>query len=273
MIRRATQSDAPAIETFLAQYPETSMFLRGNLAAHGVGQGDQDHSTDYFLWETPGIEAVFGLSKGGFLLAQAPHAPDQAFRDFARAIQGQKVVGITGVPDQVGRVMAACNIPQGRPRDEPLYRLNLSDLSDPGIRLHQAAEADLPLLETWYAAYEAETDTGTGASAPDRARKALNGPVRLLIQRGEPVAMASLNAQVADMVQIGGVYVPPEHRGQGLGARVTSARLAEARDAGATQAILFAAGPTAAKSYESIGFQHIGSYRLALFPEPQTVAP
>ena len=47
--------------------------------------------------------------------------------------------------------------------------------------------------------------------------------------------------------------------------------LAEARENGAHKAILFAAGETASKIYESIGFERIGDYRVALFETPEKV--
>ena len=83
--------------------------------------------------------------------------------------------------------------------------------------------------------------------------------------------MTSLNAQVADTVQVGGVYVPPGMRGQGLGGAVVAAQLAELRSQGTRLAILFAANVPAARAYERIGFRHIGSYEIALLKSPHKV--
>ena len=88
---------------------------------------------------------------------------------------------------------------------------------------------------------------------------------------GTPVAMAAINACAGSALQIGGVFVPPELRGDGRAGRVVSALLAEKAQGEADTAILFAASESAAKAYERIGFQKIGAYRVALLKEPYTL--
>ena len=66
-------------------------------------------------------------------------------------------------------------------------------------------------------------------------------------------------------------FVPLSERGKGYGRKVVEGLLAEARENGAHKAILFAAGETASKIYESIGFERIGDYRVALFETPEKV--
>lgn len=281
MIRKAEPEDAAAIDAFLTPFAETSMFLRGNLASHGVGQGGHSHSTDYFLWDRAGIHAVFGHTKGGFLMAQCPGLEHAAIAGFARAIAGREVLGITGVPEQVAAILEACGIASedlSIDAEEPLYRMDLWCLEDPGGDLRAVRDEDVPLLAKWCADYMAETGTLPGGSDPvttgrDRAERAVGGDVRVFLKENEPVAMASLNAKVAGLVQVGGVYVPPPLRGQGLGGAVAAARLIEARRDGADTAILFAASAEAAWVYERMGFANIGSYQLALLQTPQVIAP
>jgi predicted GNAT family acetyltransferase len=76
--------------------------------------------------------------------------------------------------------------------------------------------------------------------------------------------MNGINARAGQEVQIGGVYVPPGFRGQGRAGRAVAAQLAAARDGGARTAILFAGSAPAARAYERIGFERIGTYRVAL---------
>lgn len=286
MIRRAHAGDKAAIEAFLVPHSETSMFLRSNLAAHGVGQTDHPRSTDFFLWEpshlAPGhLAGVFGLTQSGNLMAQVPDAPPEAFAGFAAAIAGQEVVGMTGLSDAVTGVLEACGLadkPVSLDRTEPLYRLSLADLTDRNAELRPVSEADRAIFAEWSREYVLETGLSASREAATvegqrRAARALGGTARLLVKGGVPVAMADLNAQVADMVQIGGVFVPPARRGQGLGGAVTAAILAEARDKGARTAILFAASEAAAQVYESIGFRLVGRYRVVMLVEPQRVAP
>lgn len=60
-------------------------------------------------------------------------------------------------------------------------------------------------------------------------------------------------------------------RNQGLGRAITRARLVEARDQGAEEAVLFANNPAAANAYRGIGFVEVGAYRIALLAAPLTV--
>ena len=73
MIRKAEPSDAMAIAAFLERRIETSMFLLGNLEAHGIDNADHPHGTTFFLRETgDGITGVFGCTNGGYLMCQLP---------------------------------------------------------------------------------------------------------------------------------------------------------------------------------------------------------
>nr|WP_255743953.1 GNAT family N-acetyltransferase [Aliiroseovarius sediminis] len=105
--------------------------------------------------------------------------------------------------------------------------------------------------------------------AQGRTDRALEtGDVRIMEVNGQPVAMTAINARLPDMIQIGGVYTPPTLRGKGYARRVVALHLAEEREQGVTNAILFASGPAACRAYEAIGFRHIGSYALAILKEP-----
>lgn len=281
MIRAARPKDAAAIDAFLRPHTATSMFLRGNLADHGVGHSDHAHSTDYFLWETPGLSAVFGHTKAGYLMACAPEPSAEMFAAFACAIQGRQVVGMTGQSEAVADTLHACGCDErdySLNRIEPLYQLDLCDLEAPAAQLRAVQDADIPLLSDWHSDYMRETGSLPGDISADEAgrRRAQMSPgstMRLLIEKAEPRAMACVNAEVSGLVQVGGVYVPEPHRGQGLGGKVTAALLAEARNRGIQTAILFAASPVAARAYERIGFRLIGQYRVTLLNGPKLVQP
>lgn len=286
MLREARAGDEAAIEAFLARHAETSMFLRGNLAAHGLFDRSHAHGTQFWLAEpeTGGaLTAVFGLSNGGFALLQAPDAPDALFTAFARAVAGRDLAGITGDEPQVARLRAAFALDHARftlDHPEPLYRLDLAALivpDRPGT-LRPVTPDDRELLFRWNRAYGAELQM----TAPERLdeetharveRALASGVVRLLEVDGQPVAMTAFNARLPDMVQIGGVYTPPDLRGHGYARRAVALHLAEARGDGVETAILFASGPAACRAYEAIGFTHIGSYALAILAAPVVVAP
>ena len=89
---------------------------------------------------------------------------------------------------------------------------------------------------------------------------------------GKPVAMTGFNARLPEVVQIGGVYTPPELRGNGYAKLAVALHLIEARTAGATRAVLFAASESAARAYIAIGFQPAGQFSLLLFTNPKDTA-
>ncbi len=277
MIREAASPDAPAIEAFLAEYPDTSMFLRSNLAAHGVGLGDNDHSTRFFIWGADHIQGVFGLTKKGYLMAQLPDCSPRAARAFAGQIAGQTVLGMTGAAPQVAVTLNALGFGQADYRlhhDEPLYRLDLHEVPKAQIPFRGLSEADRPLLTPWFADYFEDTGQAKGQEAldmaPDRITTDIqSGRAIVMLEGDAPVAMAAINASVHDQVQVGGVFVPRENRNRGLGRRVTTALLQKAKTEGANTAILFANNPPAARAYEAMGFQQVGWYRIALLENPQ----
>lgn len=281
MIRQATVEDEDDLETFLAQYPDSSMFLRSNLAAHGTQEPNHRHGTRFWGWyQRAGLAAVFGITNGGFVMCQAPGAPLAAFQAFGSVAVGARVVGVTGDALQVDPTLHALGLMDhtfSMKKNEPLYRCDLLEMVRFKDEMRAPVQADIPVLTQWFAEYEIETGlSGDQAKAllhgQERAQAATqSGMVKLLCENGRPLAMAAINAQVQDYVQVGGVFVPKEMRGQGLGRRVTSGLLAGARASGARVAVLFANNAPAARAYEAIGFDHVGAYRVAILDQPTTI--
>ncbi|WP_299043496.1 GNAT family N-acetyltransferase [uncultured Tateyamaria sp.] len=276
-LRRARPDDAQRIEAFLATHPATSMFLRSNLAAHGLVASDAAHATEMFMIEKDRqVCGVLGLTNGGYLLAQLPNPP----RNLSEAIaawRGRTVRGMTGVSKQVAHVLREFGLADTRMWDdtpEPLYDMDLERLKGPFASLRPPNAADRSMLEAWFYAYLQDTDFGDSedamrCDARARAQRAIERQTcRLLLSENAPVAMTDFNAEVADVVQVGGVFVPRPLRNRGYGRRVVAAHLSEARARGITRAILCAASAPAARAYESIGFRRIGTYRVALFGAP-----
>jgi predicted GNAT family acetyltransferase len=276
MIRPATEADLPEIEAFLAARAASSMFLRGNIARHGLTGGAHRHATVVHVGAVDGaIAAVFGLTTDGMLLLQAPAPGDAFIAEWAAGVRELPLAGVTGDAAQVAVLAAALDLPGGTftvDHNEPLMELALGDLlpPPPGLTLRPACDADIPLLTGWFAAYLADTglaphgDPALAAQAEARARDAVGGPVRLLCRDGSPVAMAAINARAGHDVQVGGVFVPQALRGAGLGRAATATVLAEARAGGARRACLFANNVAACRAYAALGFRTVGQYRILL---------
>ncbi|WP_353472969.1 hypothetical protein PVT71_02760 [Salipiger sp. H15] len=279
MIRRALPGEEAALDAFLADHAETSMFLRGNLAAAGLGDSTHRLATTCHVWPAAGpIRAVFGRTPQGYLMCQAPDAPPEVFGAYAEAIGESPVASVTGPPGQSAALIAALGFAGEDFRlnhVEPLYRLDLAALPACDDRVRIPSEEDVPLLAEWFFDYAADIgvagrDDAARKTARDRAEHCAAGrSLRLLIEDGTPVAMSDVNAEVADIVQVGGVFVPQGLRNAARGRRVVQAQLLEARARGIRSAVLFANNPAAARAYEAIGFGHVGGYRVAVLHRPQ----
>ncbi|MEI4485171.1 GNAT family N-acetyltransferase [Frigidibacter sp. MR17.14] len=283
-MRPARPDEAAALEAFLSRHPETSMFLRQSLAAHGTTGGPERHAARFWLAEAAGgIRGCVALNTAGLAMIQWPDLAPGDFPQVAAALAGEKLQGMNGEVVQIALLRRALGLdaaPASLDRTEPLYRLPLDALilpEGPGT-LRAPRPADRPLLDAWRAAYMIEA-VGAAPGRPTEAEAAaqldaliIADRLRVLDEGAGPVAMTSFNACLPDMVQVGGVWTPPQGRGRGLARRAVAAHLAEARGIGARTAILFAANPPAARAYEAIGFTRIGGYHLLMLESPVRIA-
>ena len=279
-IRLAKPGDEAALRAFLRPHLDSSMFLLGNLAAHGLGFGPHPHATRFALLEQAGgITGVLAATRGGYLMCQLPGKTIDQAPALLAALGRQPFTGMTGLDGQVLAVLAALGLPEAafaRNAAEPLMRMDLADLPDPGVVLTPAGPAHRALLQGWLTGMLVETGQA-GADraetlAAERVELAIDGRVQLLGDAaGQPVAMAAIGARAEGAVQVSGVYVAPEHRRQGHAGTVTAALLAAERKAGTRLATLFANNPTARRVYLRLGFQVIGAYRLAMLHQPVTL--
>ncbi|MBY6154920.1 GNAT family N-acetyltransferase [Vannielia litorea] len=279
MIRQAHPGDEARLDAFLAKHPDTSMFLRGNLAAHGLSPSDHPHASTFWLSETEAgnVRAVVGCNNDGFLMAQVPEPLPGLWEAVANALGGRKLAGMTGEDGQVQTALQGLGLANAQftlNHDEPLYRLELDRLEDPSAKLRPPQAGDEEMLRLWYAEHFIDTGFAPNKNeamldARRRAeRMARSDDLRILIEDGIPVAMAGINARVADFVQLGSVHVLRSKRSRGLGRKVTAALLVEQRTKGARTAVLFANNPAAARAYESIGFNQVGRYRISILARP-----
>jgi GNAT superfamily N-acetyltransferase len=252
------------------------MFLRSNIARHGLTGGAHRHATAVHVAPADGaIAAVFGRTTDGMLLLQAPPPGDAFIAPWAAGVRGLPLAGITGDAGQVAALVAALDLPGGTcavDHTEPLMEMALADLPAPlpGLTLRPAGKADIPLLTDWFAGYLIDTglapsgDAALASQAAGRAQDAVGGAVRLLCRGQSAIGMAAINARAGSDVQVGGVFVPRGLRGQGLGRAATAAVLAEARGQGAQRACLFANNAAAVRAYAALGFRTVGQYRILL---------
>jgi GNAT superfamily N-acetyltransferase len=275
MFRRAGAGDAAALEAILSARPAATMFARANLREHGLGG---PRSTRFWI----GGGSVLGLTGDGMVLpclSDTAHA-GAAAQTLATEVPAAVVLaGMIGPAPEVRAVLAATGL-AGAPcrlnADEPGCVLDLPDLRMPPAlpdAVLSPAAADDAFLPDWRAAYHAEVLGTPPAEAKDRAAAEIaayvaRGSHRVLRVAGRPVAFAGFNAILPDIVQVGGVYVPPALRGRGHGRRVVALHLAEA---GVPRACLFSVSASALRAYAAIGFRPAAPIALVLFDGAQAL--
>jgi GNAT superfamily N-acetyltransferase len=282
MIVEAGPQDRPTLETLLTARLDQAMFPVTNLRAHGLGQGafpsDHPHATRFWIVDGHGVVA---LTQGGMVLALLPDNSDLA--SLPSAFAGLTVSGAAGPAQSIRPVLQALGlhaVPARLDDDEPGFALDLADLQCPdlpGAALAPAAAAPLDLLIRWRAASMVETQGMPPKEAPAKAAEHVaawlrDDTHRVLLHNGQPVALTGFNARLPEIVQIGGVYTPPDLRSRGYARTAVALHLAEARVNGTERAVLFAATPAAVRAYLAIGFQPAPDFSLVLFPDPVTLA-
>lgn len=275
--------DEAKLEFFLAQTPESSMFLRANLAKAGiVDRGEPFQGSYAGAFEDGRLVGVASLYWNGNLMIQCP--PPFAAKLVAETLASALPRPASGLIGPSAQVEAAIEIPPFSLRRarlaarQDLLALALEGFAMPDLpgrayAAGPAAETDREILRAWRYAYcrevlawpESADSRRKAAEEIDRTIDDGNGYVLRLA--GAPVAYAGINARLPDMVQIGGVYVPPGERDQGYGRLATAAALADVKTKGVRHAILFTGIENVAAKfcYEGLGFRVVGDYAIVLY--------
>jgi predicted GNAT family acetyltransferase len=281
-IRPLTPRDEPALEAFLKGHADFSMFLRSNARVGGLQYHGKPLQADYVAaLAGERIVAVAAHCWNGMVLLQAPF-PEQ-LAAVARAVvahSGRGITGISGPADQVAAARTALGLDhRSTPKfgREELFALDLADLVVPA-RLTDGRwgcrpprEDELDLIAGWRVDFMVEAlhrVAGAGLRDEAAAEVRLLHEHRLdwlLLDAGRPVAFSAFNAALPDIVQVGGVWTPPELRGRGYGRAVVAGSLLDARARGVTRAVLFAEREDAKRAYRGLGFSVVGEYGLLLF--------
>jgi GNAT superfamily N-acetyltransferase len=278
-VRPAGEADRAALEAFLAARAEVAMFPLSNLLAQGMG-GLHPRSMRFWIAGDP-PEGVLGLTREGVALPVMPAALVPALApEAARVLAGMPLLGVIGEAGAARALRAAAGLaeaPCDKAEEEGLFALDLDALRMPpvaGLRLVPAEAVPPELRRGWRAAYGIEALGWPEGEARARAgAEAAMAEARVLLHEDEPVAATGFNARGLGVVQVGGVWVPPERRRRGFGRAAVALHLAEAREGGARRAVLFTANPFAARAYRSLGFAERGAYALHLFARPQEARP
>ncbi len=274
----ATPADRAAIEAFLHDHAAVSMFPLSNLDLHGMAGGHPRAMRFWLRWAEGQVSDVLGVSDEGMVFPVCPTGP---WGEIAVILAGQNVIGVIGDAAQVAACRMALGLVDEGALDtvEPLYTLPLDALILPDAGqfvLQPLRESGLKRLTHWRAAFCEEAMGYTPDAAMERAMGDVAEYVerdthRVLMDGGTPVAMTGFNAALPQVVQVGGVYTPPENRGRGYARLAVALHLAEARARGVKNAVLSAASQAACRAYEAIGFRRTGSFGVLAYNTPQVI--
>lgn len=280
-VRVLQPGDEAALDAFLATYAETSMFLRANARGAGLtDRGEPMQATYVAALDAGRITDVAAHCWNGMVLVQAPSQAAAVAREAVRR-SGRDVTGFSGPWDQVvaaRKALGLATAPAAKDSRDELYVLDLTRIIIPlvlatgAVRCRHPDAGELDLLAEWRARFSIEA---LGAVDDVELHRASRADVRLQHERGAdwvllsgrtPVAYSVFNAMLPEIVQIGGVWTPPEHRGQGFARSVVAGSLLAARKQGVQRAVLFADpdNAMARAAYLAIGFRIVGNYGLVL---------
>ena len=272
---RAAQSDVPEIIAFLQERSEYVMFPLNNLVQCGL-DGDDDLAPRMWRNASGPITDVLSITKAGMIL---PFLPSGDFEAAAQALHGRNIIGVIGPAPHARGMQAALNLTKAAMEldaDEAHFALDLSDLQIPDgkTQIVPLSENHRTVLTEWMIDYHI-TALGMAAETaaqvvPERITREISEDRRVvLLDAQTPVATTAFNANLPDIVQVGGVYTPAHLRGHGHARRAVALHLAQARNRGARKATLFADSPSAIAAYRSVGFDQIGDWVLAILKTPQ----
>jgi len=279
-VRTLSEADAPALDAFLTRHRDSSMFLRANARQAGL----EYHGAPLQAVYVAAVEddAVIGVAAhawNGMVILQAP-AHASVLAQACVDLSGRHVKGLTGPARQVREARTAFGLdeaPTALDGNERLYALDLADFRPLAVLATDAIVCRAPqpdeyeTLRAWRVAYDIELLGATGT--PEERRRAAEfldrqiaqGNAWVAVENGRLLSLSAFNACLPDIVQLGGIYTPPELRGRGYARVAVAASLMAARDRGVARAVLFTGNPNAERTYHALGFQRVGDYSLVLF--------
>lgn len=269
---RANADDIPDITAFLNGHVETSMFPLTNLQNHGF-EGKHPRAPHFYISRSDGnITDTLSITNDGMVM---PQLLSGNYQSAAKTLKNHSLMGIIGPKSQSRGLQSALGLNNAATtldEDEPQFILPFERLHIPEGRgeLAPLSAAPKDTILTWMTQYQTEAlktpESGARAEAETSYQTYIaNNSHAVLMDGDTPLAMTGFNAQLPNIVQIGGVFTPTELRSHGLARRAVALHLAQARDNGATRATLFSVNPSAIKAYQALGFERIGDWTLLLF--------
>jgi predicted GNAT family acetyltransferase len=130
---------------------------------------------------------------------------------------------------------------------------------------------DLDLLVPWMRAFRQEElaekpeDFDEASIRGSLDEKISRGWRYLLMEEGQPVSTLAITAEAFGLLQVGGIFTPPEYRSRGYATRLLTAFAHFHLNALGAKRIVLQVGDDnlpALRAYEKVGFRSSGNYRF-----------
>jgi RimJ/RimL family protein N-acetyltransferase len=265
------------------------LFLLSNLLAGGLTSGESLFQGSWFgaLKQGKLCGVLQCVNQGSLLVAldQLDAASSLAKAVAESGFRPLRILGMQPEVEQLFKELQACgDFPLREIRDSLLQVLTQETLRGEGEAvLRQAKPKDIPLLLEWKRRFRIDA-LGDDPDWVDSEvlRRSLElsiyeGRQFLLMERGNVVSMARLNARTGAFAQLGGVFTPRDQRGHGYATRLVSAlcvRCLMEEGLEAVTLMVDAGKQRALAIYDKIGFISRGVYRfLLLEPDGSSTPP
>jgi ribosomal protein S18 acetylase RimI-like enzyme len=275
--RKATKSDGIRIEEFLRSHEyycvtACAKFLRRQSPHEQIWYlANQDGAVSAMLLRFAGmIFPVFGSTR------DLP--PPRFMKRFTGRIPLHAVQGLLDEAETLEAALGKLGYRIAEHRNYDLMTLDgppervRADLSLRGLTLRRPGFTDLEAMYPIQAAYEKEEVLPRGAAFnPAACRLSLSSILvheqSLIACMGDRiVGKINTNAASFTRLQIGGVYVLPEYRNQGIGRRMTAAFAGDLITQGRGLTLFVKKdNPAAQRIYRQVGFKTIGDYRISYY--------
>lgn len=283
-IRCLQSQDIHVLEEYLAPHKAECMFICSNLKAAGIDYKGADFEGEYFGYFNTNDQlkgVIVHYWNGNLMMHTRDHDALENLILHLKKNISRPIAGILGPSIQAEHVIKKLRLSQSHFRinsNEGLYEINLEALNALSMpsNMNVVPAQDVPksILSEWMKSYHIEA---LGALDDEVLAKQVQEDWNLRLQKMDswvllldetPVALSAFNARLADMVQVGPVWTPPEYRNKGFARLLLAYTLFQEKLKGTKQAILFTDNPAAIKAYLAIGFEKSGYYRLALLEKP-----
>ncbi|WP_454783337.1 GNAT family N-acetyltransferase [Legionella sp. WA2022007384] len=270
------------LSSYLNHYQETTMFIRNNLYHSGITYQNKPFHGDYYgSFEGNQLKGVLAHYWNGNVMMQAENLIVlSALVEEFKLKRKRPIAGILGEDSQANFVIKNLGVKSSQfaiNYKEKLFLLNLEKMIIPqtvhsqSYTLKTVYDSEMDVIKKWLIAYNVEA-LGDDENNPKLEESVINEIQDIQLSQNRwvlylnntPVSLCGFNANLPDIVQIGPVYTPPSLRNKGFARITVYLCLKQAAIRQVKRAILFTNNNSAIRTYRALGFEEIGTYRLAL---------